>query len=587
MKNGEKLRLVFGLVRRVSPGYVFLLLGSALTYSGQLLSGVVLLKYLVDELTGAQRPALLALWAAAIAGGNGLFFLLRAAFKRASDLRELDIRWQMERVFAQKVMSVGYGRLEDPHFLDLKERASFAMTNQSAVTNLVSSALEALKQLAAVLSLTAVMLRLSWVLVAILLAGVGATLGVYAAFSRYEVRFMADVLPVNRKYGYYINLTTEKEGQKDFRLFHMGPMLGETIRRYNVEINRWFSAYHRRRGLFLGLFQVIVVLETAAAYAFVGARTVLGAAGIGDFTMYASSAVGFSAAAVALGTAIVTFFQMLGYLDPFAELMQTPDAQAAVGEPVPDWNRLEFRHVSFTYPGAAEKTLDDVSFCIKRGEHISIVGRNGAGKTTIVKLLCRFYDPDEGEILLDGLPLGRIDLRAWTASLAAVFQDFRLFPFTVEENVACRAAGEDRARTEELLEKVGMEEKIRALPKGLGTNCGREFDTEGAEFSGGQAQKLAIARALGKNAPLLVLDEPTSALDPMAEAELYEQFNSLVGGRTAIYISHRMSSSVFCDRILVLSRGRVEAFGTHRALMEDKNGTYCRLFTSQAENYRL
>ena len=168
-----------------------------------------------------------------------------------------------------------------------------------------------------------------------------------------------------------------------------------------------------------------------------------------------------------------------------------------------------------------------------------------------------------------------------------MFQDFRLFPFTVEENVACRAAGEDRARTEKLLEKVGMEEKLRALPRGLDTNCGREFDTEGAEFSGGQAQKLAIARALGKNAPLLVLDEPTSALDPMAEAELYEQFNSLVGGRTAIYISHRMSSSVFCDRILVLSRGRVEAFGTHRALMEDKNGTYCRLFTSQAENYRL
>ena len=588
MKNGEKLKLVFGLVWRISPGYFFLLLGSALTYSGQILAGVVLLKYLVDELTGAQRPELLALWAAAIAGGNGLFFLLRATFKRFLDLREQDVRWQMERLFAQKVMSVGYGRLEDPRFLDLKERASFAMTNQSAVANLVSGALEALRQLATVLGLTAVMLRLSWVLVVILLAGVGATLGVYAAFSRYEVRFMADVIPINRKYGYYVNLTMEKEGQKDFRLFRMGPMLGETIRRYNEEINRWFTAFHRRRGLFLGLFQVIVVLETAAAYAFVGVRTAAGAVSIGDFTMYVSSAVGFSSAAVALGTAIVLVFQMLRYLEPFAELMKTPDAQAGGGgEAVPDWARLEFRHVSFTYPGSAEKTLDDVSFCIQRGEHVSIVGRNGAGKTTIVKLLCRFYDPDEGEILLDGLPISRCDPKQWTAALAAVFQDFRLFPFTVEENVACSADGGDRARAWELLRKVGMEEKIRSLPRGLDTNCGREFDTEGAEFSGGQAQKLAIARALGKNAELLVLDEPTSALDPMAEAGIYENFNRLVGGRTAIYISHRMSSSVFCDRILVLNRGRVEAYDTHRALMEKKEGTYYLLFTAQAENYRL
>ena len=587
MKNLQKLRLVFGLVWRVNPWYFFFLTASALAYSGQIVGSVVLLKYLIDELTGGRSPERLAFWALAIAGANGLCCLLQSVCRRFLSVQEQQIRWQMERVFAGKIMSVAYGKLEDPGFLDLKERASFAMTNQSAVENLVRSLVEVLRQLVTALGLVAVMLRLSWVLIVLLLGGVAALLAVYAAFSRYQLRFSEQIMPYNRRYGYYVNLTYDKNIQKDSRLFGMGPMLGDTVTRYNREINRWFSGFYRKKGLFLGLFQVITVLQAAAAYAFVGARTAAGAAGIGDFTMYVSSAIAFSGAVIALGTSVVTVSTMLGFLEPFTELMRTPDAAEAAGKPVQSVGSVEFRHVSFTYPGAREKTLDDVSFRFEPGERISLVGRNGAGKTTIVKLLCRFCEPDEGQILIGGEPLSSCGAKSYLACLAAVFQDFRLFPFPVGENVSCRPENEDRARIWSLLGEVGMAEKIRALPRGLDTFCGREFDEDGAEFSGGQAQKLAIARALYKNGSFLILDEPTSALDPMAEAEIYENFNRLVGGRTALYISHRMSSSVFCDRVLVLDRGRVEAFGTHRALMEDEQGTYYRLFTAQAENYRV
>jgi len=222
--------------------------------------------------------------------------------------------------------------------------------------------------------------------------------------------------------------------------------------------------------------------------------------------------------------------------------------------------------------------LDNITFEIREGEKISIVGLNGAGKSTIVKLLCRLYRPDSGTIYINDMDIFEYEHISYLANLAAVFQDFKLFNFSIQENITCKPVGVDNEKVNKILDEVEIREKIESLPKGIQTLFGKEYDIEGVEFSGGQSQKIAIARVLYKDASLVILDEPTSALDPIAEAEIYENFNKMVGDKTAVYISHRMSSSVFCDRILVLNNGRIEAYDTHKKLRENKEGLYYKLF---------
>lgn len=588
MKNLYKLKFVMKLVWNISPSYFFLLIFNSIVYSGQILFNVILPKFLIDELMGSKNQNKLIFWICAIVGSNLILSFLKKTSKRLLDVKAREVNWQIERAFAKKVMSVEYWHLEDPHYLDLKERASFAMNNQGAVENMIANAIEALNNSITIIGLVTVMLRLSWILVVALFATILLMLLVQGTFSNYQQKFFAELLPVNRKYSYYANLVFEKICHKDFRLYRMEKMMGDTVTSYNREINRWFSKFYRRMGLNLGLFQIIVVFQTVFAYGFVGAQTLDGSIGIGDLTMYVSSAINFSSAIMALGQAVIMLFQMLGYLEPLVELMSVPDEAKCTGTKVLDKVRsIRFENVTFSYPKTDKKVLDNISFEIKEGEKVSIVGLNGAGKSTVVKLLCRLYHPDSGTIYINDTDIFEYEHKSYLANIAAVFQDFKLFNFSIQENITCKPVGVDNEKVNKILEEVGIKDKIETLPKGIKTLFGKEYDAEGVEFSGGQSQKIAIARALYKNASLVVLDEPTSALDPIAEAEIYENFNRMVGDKTAIYISHRMSSSVFCDRILVINNGRIEAYDTHKKLMENQDGLYYKLFNSQAVNYKV
>jgi ABC-type multidrug transport system fused ATPase/permease subunit len=283
----------------------------------------------------------------------------------------------------------------------------------------------------------------------------------------------------------------------------------------------------------------------------------------------------------------MSFAQNAAYIKPLVSLMEIKAEQdiGAKEEFVGSINEIEFRNVSFAYPHTDILVLDQVSFKINHGEKISLVGLNGAGKTTLIKLLCRLYKPNEGEIIVNGKNINDYDLASYIKAISAVFQDFKLFAWTIAENIS-----NDNQHQEEAYKtanKVGLKNKIDALPEGINTLYSKIYDEKGVDLSGGESQKVAIARALYKDASLVILDEPTSALDPLAEADIYANFNSLVEDKTAIYISHRMSSSVFCDKVLVIDKGKVSDFDTHEHLMEKRDSLYYKLFATQAKNYQL
>ena len=245
---------------------------------------------------------------------------------------------------------------------------------------------------------------------------------------------------------------------------------------------------------------------------------------------------------------------------------------------------VEFRDVSFRYPGSDVYALRHVSLRFQVGQRLAVVGENGSGKTTFIKLLCRLYDPTEGQILLNGIDIRKYRYQDYLQVFSVVFQDFQLLAFPLGQNVAASEKF-DPQRVRSCLEMAGFGERLAQMPEGLDTYLYKDFEKTGVEISGGEEQKIALARALYKDAPFIVLDEPTAALDPIAEYEIYSKFNQLVGDKTAIYISHRLSSCRVCDQILVFHQGRLVQKGSHQQLVEQTGGKYRQLWTAQAQYY--
>ncbi len=393
---------------------------------------------------------------------------------------------------------------------------------------------------------------------------------------------------VNRILDFYVNhyLDGHKAG-KDIRLYHQNKLILDELNsagQKSTEIVNDLNTEVFKSNTLITLANFALILYT---YLYVGIKSVSGAFAVGSIVKYSGGVLQFAAAFSGTMNAFSQLRANIKYLQDYFDFIDLPSEQIKNDSTIPfDRKRavIEARNVSFKYPGSDEYILKNVSFIINSREKAAIVGKNGSGKTTLVKLLCRLYEPTDGVILYNGIDIRNYNIDEYRKNLGVVFQDFKLFSFTIGQNVASDVEF-DRAQATKCLEKSGFGKRLSDLKDGINSYLYKDFDEHGIEISGGEAQKIALARALYKNPPLIILDEPTSALDPIAEADIYEKFGEIVDCKTSIFISHRLSSCHFCDKILVFADGRIVEQGTHRELLNNHNSQYARLYNAQAKYY--
>ncbi len=347
--------------------------------------------------------------------------------------------------------------------------------------------------------------------------------------------------------------------------------------------------YKGKGGALLIAQQALLAVFTGMVYLYVCLKAYGGAFDIGYIAQYVGALTAFSGQMILLFEGVSDVRLNGNFLQTLYEHMDLPDEMYQGSLTTEKRNdckyEIEFRNVSFKYPDSDIWALRHLSVKFKVGQKLAVVGQNGSGKTTFIKLLCRLYDPTEGQILLNGIDIRKYAYKEYMDIFSVVFQDFELLAAPLGENVAA-SKKYDREKVKAALDQAGFAERLETMEKGLDTCLYKEFEEDGVEVSGGEAQKIAIARALYKDAAFVILDEPTAALDPLAEAEVYEKFNEMVGNRTAVYISHRLSSCKFCDDILVFEEGAVVQHGSHEALLDDKDGKYSELWNAQAKYYQ-
>jgi len=341
-------------------------------------------------------------------------------------------------------------------------------------------------------------------------------------------------------------------------------------------------------GLYNAASAAVSVIFTGFVYFFVCLKAWAGAYGVGAVTQYIGAITKLSGGVSSLIRTAGDMRNNAPFLKLVFEFLDIPNTMyqgSLTVEKRKDYDyEIEFRNVSFKYPGSDTYALRNVNIKFRIGERLAVVGQNGSGKTTFIKLLCRLYDPTEGEILLNGINIQKYNYPEYMSLFSVVFQDFKLFAFQLGQNVAARV-DYNKERVIDCLQKAGFGERLEQLTDGLETYLYKNFSKQGVDISGGEAQKIAIARALYKDVPFIILDEPTAALDPVAEAEVYSKFNEIVGDKTAIYISHRLSSCRFCDEIAVFDNGQIVQKGSHEELVADKDGKYHELWYAQAQYY--
>ena len=566
---------------------------------------------ILKELALLRRAEVLWQWVIAGVLCTGAFAVLKAFLYQRNETLFDDLWGRKEIIFARKMFSMdyaeldkqenhdlrsqiwqnenwsGWGLMQVPEVYEIGLKSIIGILSGIALTvNLFTSPVPETAGKLTILNSPAFILVLAFIMVLVsLLAG-----ACNAKAISYWSSFAKDATFGNRLFGFFGFIGRQTGRGTDIRMYNQQHLVSAYWDKNSAfGVNGPIGKLARGPlGLFRGLGTGITVLVTSCIYVFTCLKAWAGAFDVGSVTQYVGAATAMAGSISDLTAILGKLKTNTGYLDLVFRFLDIPNAMyqgSLTTEKRSDRQyEVEFRNVSFKYPGAEAWALKNVSIRFQVGKRLAIVGENGSGKTTFIKLLCRLYDPQEGQILLNGIDIRKYNYRDYMDVFSVVFQDFQLISQPLGANVA-GSASYDEGKVRRALTDAGFGGRLETMPDGLNTQLYKDFTENGVEVSGGEAQKIAIARALYKDAPFIILDEPTAALDPIAEAEIYSKFNDIAGDKTAIYISHRLSSCKFCDEILVFHDGQIIQQGAHDDLAADETGKYHELWHAQAQYY--
>ena len=537
----------------------------------------------------ASLPQLLG----AIAIFTGALILFAAA-KEYFDLNKLfgrvTVRIKLIEAIAEKMAQTSYENLLDTAFLQRKERASSACDdNQSPAESIWLTWTNILANLLGFAVYLALLSSLSPLLILVVIATTAAGYFVSRKVNQFGYLHREEEAAYTAEMRYVKRTVTSRAFAKDIRIFGLKPWLMEVWQK-SFQLYESFLRRREKHYFLTNLADFLLsLLRNGISYAYLLHLTLTEGLSASTFLLYFTAASGFTQWITGILEQFTTLSKASLEISVVREFLEWPEGfQLTGGDPIPDavngTYELQLEHVTYRYPGAAEDTIHDLSLTLHRGEKVALVGLNGAGKTTLVKLLCGFLDPTQGTVRLNGVDIRKLNRRAYYKLFSAVFQEFSLLEATVAENVAQQVAGIDEEKVWQCLQNAGLSDAVRALPQGLKTHLGRSIYDDGTELSGGQTQRLMLSRALYRDGAMLVLDEPTAALDPITESEIYLKYSEMTQGKTSLFISHRLASTRFCDRIILLENGSIAEEGSHEALLQ-RGGSYAKLFSVQRRYY--
>ena len=581
--------------RRYRPSMIFYLILGGITGASMSYIWTVIGKLVIDMIekqSAADTRDIMPLLYLIIAttAVELIMMWLNTLVTKNLDLGFTFTRLKLTKERIARSLQMEYEQLETPDMLDRLQKAKRATGFQyGGVEGLMRDMWQFMIQFTSVITAVAIISTMDFRLVLIILV---LSLIQFEYFDYIRIKdkeIMWDAMAGTwRRLEYMQTVSTDFTYAKDIRLYGMKDWLNEKHRLVNLEeLQRWIQS--RRYWQYNSLFSAgIALIRNVIIYGWMIYDMLFGGMSIGDFTLYVGSAV-------AMSTAINAFLQSIGgmrerssRMDDFRTFMDikfADEGKKTVPVPKSDKYTFQFRNVSFRYQGQETYALKGLNLTLEAGERLAVVGLNGAGKTTFIKLLLRLYDVTEGQILCNGIDIREFDRGEYFKLFAPAFQEVEVFAFPLSENISMTTADDtDKAKAEEFIRAAGMGDKLDKLPDGMDTELLKVLYDDGVDLSGGEKQKLALARALYKGAPVVVLDEPTAALDALAEYRLYQSFNGMIGERSAVYISHRLSSTRFCDSIAMFVNGEMVEHGTHEELLA-KGGAYAEMFRVQAQYY--